>query len=131
MAGYFGAVGAGQFSPSFSRAFKQIWGNFIINDDPSISQAVAVGSTNGTGPLANGNNPATAWPPFSVYNPYQIDLNQTGGPLVTIPFGGFNLTAETGQGAVNDFQLVNAYTWEGGRGMRCDFWRSMGELVPE
>lgn len=25
----------------------------------------------------------------------------------------------------------DAYTWEGGRGFRCDFWRSVGELVPE
>lgn len=32
---------------------------------------------------------------------------------------------------MNDFSLVNAYTWEGGRGVRCDFWRSMAGIVPE
>ena len=131
VAAYFGPVGSGQFSDSFSRAFKQIWGNFIINNDPSISQAVAEGETNGTYPQGHGQNPAVNWPPFSIYNPYQIDLNQTGGPLITMPYSTLNLTAVTGQGAVNDFRLVNAYTWEGGRGMRCDFWRSVSELVPE
>lgn len=129
--GYFGAVGSGQFSVSFSRAFKQIWGQFIINNNPSIPQAVAVGQTNGTNTQSGGGNPATDWPPFSVYNPYQIDLNQTGGQFTTISYGGLNISAETGQGAINSFRLVNAYTWEDGRGMRCDFWRSMGEIVPE
>ena len=132
VAGYFGPVGSGQFSASFSRAFKQIWGQFIINNDPSIPQAVAMGQTNGTYPQSSGENAATNWQPFSAYSPYQVDLNQTGGDIVSIPFGGFNVSAETGVGgAVNDFRLVNAYTWEGGRGMRCDFWRSMGEIVPE
>lgn len=128
---YFGPVGSGQFSVSFSRAFKQIWGNFVINNDPSIPQAVALGQTNSTYPQPAVENPAANWPSFTVYNPYQIDLNQTGGPIVTIESGGFNLSAETGQGAVNDFRLVNAYTWEGGRGVRCDLWRSIGDLVPE
>lgn len=131
VAGYFGVVGSGQFSASFSRAFKQIWGQFIINNNPSIPQSVAVGQTNGSNLQPSEVNPATDWPPFSVYNPYQIDLNQTGGPFTTISYSVLNISAETGEGAVNSFRLVNAYTWEGGRGMRCDFWRSMGEIVPE
>lgn len=131
---YFGPVGAQPYSSSFSIAFQQIWGNFVINSDPSLSQEVAVGQTNGT-VSPQGANPATNWPPFSVYNPYQIDLNQTGSALTTsnssLASFGRPLAEQTGQGAVNDFQLVNAYTWEGGRGIRCDFWRSMGALVPE
>ena len=129
---YFGQNGAPPFSTSFSRAFKEIWGNFIINNDPSISNAVAQGQTNGSITMSSGqDNPATSWPPFSIYNPYQIDLNQTGGTFTTTNFGGHAIQTQTGQGATNDFRLVNAYTWEGGRGMRCDFWRSMSELVPE
>jgi hypothetical protein len=30
----------------------------------------------------------------------------------------------------NDFSLVNAYSWERGRGSRCDFWRTMGVYIP-
>lgn len=33
-------------------------------------------------------------------------------------------------GLKNDFTLVNAYSWEGGRGSRGDFWRSMGVSMP-
>lgn len=133
VAGYFSPPGTPPFSPSFSTAFQTIWGNFIMTDDPSISQAVAVGSVNGTAAQGSSSDSAvTDWPPFSVYNPYQIDLNQTGGQYVPTPtYLMENFTAQTGQGAVNDFRLVNAYTWEGGRGTRCDFWRSVGEIVPE
>lgn len=131
VAGYFGAVGTPPFSPSFSRAFQQIWGNFIMTNNPSISQAVAAGQTNGTS-QQSGQNPATNFPAYSIYSPYMVDLNQTGGQLLTTTtFAGENLTSQSGQGAVNDFRLVNAYTWEGGRGTRCDFWRSVGEIVPE
>lgn len=137
VASYFGPSGTPPYSPSFSRAIKQIWGNFVMNNNPSISEAVAVGQTNGsTAPSSsqggNGSNPATNFPEFSIASPYMIDLNQTGGVYVSSPdYLGGNTTAQTGQGAVNDFTLVNAYTWEGGRGIRCDFWRSVGDLVPE
>lgn len=133
--GYFGPVGATPYSASFSRAFQQIWGNFIINNNPSIPQSVAIGTVNGSAnaTISATSNPATDWPPFSIYNPYQIDLNQTGSSLISVPIPayGVNVTEQSGIGAVNNFRLVNAYTWEGGRGVRCDFWRSMGSKVPE
>lgn len=124
---YFGPVGQAPYSASFSTAFQQIWGNFIINNDPSVASSNA--SSNGT--ASSSASVLANWPPFSVYNPYQVDLNQTGGSTMEYNFQGSNVTEQTGQGTTNDFQLVNAYTWEGGRGMRCDFWRAMGELVPE
>lgn len=130
---YLGPIlGIPPFSDSFSRAFQQIWGNFIMNDNPSISWETAVGDNNET---SSDIDAITDWPPYSIYAPYQIDLNQTGGVYATLPVDstnlGANLTVQTGEGAVNVFRLVNAYTWEGGRGYRCDFWRSMGEIVPE
>ena len=138
VAGYFGRVGQPPFSPSFSTAFQTIWGNFIINSDPSISQLIATGSlpANGTAYPAPGmgnadSSAVTAWPEFTIAQPYQIDLNQTGGTFTTQNSTLGQLQTQTGMGAVNDFSLVNAYTWEGGRGMRCDFWRSVGEKVPE
>ena len=42
-----------------------------------------------------------------------------------------NVTEYMGPGLRNNFSLANAYTWEGGRGVRCDFWRAMGVIVPE
>lgn len=63
----------------------------------------------------------------------QVNLNQTGGHEVYGPIGvnGINATVYQGPGLVNDFEVVNAYDWEGGRGYRCDFWRSVSRLVPE
>ena len=37
----------------------------------------------------------------------------------------------SGPGVVNDFRLVDAETWEGGRGARCRFWRDVAPRVPE
>lgn len=124
-AGVFGNIGMMPYSSAFSIAFQQIWGNFITTSNPSIPDAIANGNGNST------QNPSSDWPPYSIYAPYQIDLNQTGGSLTSYNFSGVLIPEQTGQGAVNDFTLVNAYTWEGGRGVRCDFWRSMGEIVPE
>lgn len=131
---YFGKPGTPPYSESFSKAFQTIWGNFITTGNPSITQEIAIGQTNSSTTNSSssiGTKGVSDWPPFSIYNPYQIDLNQTGGSLTRVNASGFNVIAQTGQGAVNDFKLVNAYTWEGGRGIRCDFWRAMGELVPE
>lgn len=133
--GFFGPVGAPPYSPSFSIAFQQIWGYFITTGDPSISSAVALGMTNNSTmsmPGSQQSNGATMWPKYSVYNPYMIDLNQTGGTLTlsSVLSGLLNVTTQTGVGAMNNLRLVNAYTWEGGRGQRCDFWRSVGAVVP-
>ena len=116
-------------SPDFVRAFQTMWGNFIVNNDPSISAAIA----NGANSTAV-SNPATNWPVYSKAAPYQLNLNETGGtPFVTQPLGptGGNATEFEDPGMKNAFDVVNAYTWEGGRGRRCDFWRSVGSMVPE
>ncbi|KAK1063321.1 hypothetical protein LTR74_009609 [Friedmanniomyces endolithicus] len=119
VAGYFDYPGQ-YYSVDFTTAFQKIWGNFVTGSNPSISNAVANG-------LSRGNvsvNAASAWPPYSIYAPEQLDLNTTC-PVQTAT------GSCAGPSAVNDFRLVNAYTWEGGRGTRCDFWKSMGDLVPE
>jgi len=104
-----------------------IWGNFITQNDPSISNAIANGASSSDPSAAN---PASAWPPFTLYAPYQLNLNETGGvPFATAEYG-VNVTQNQGPGLRNMFELVNAWTWEGGRGQRCDFWRSMAALDP-
>jgi hypothetical protein len=138
-------------------AFKKIWGNFITTNNPSISTEVA----NGASSNSTSANDASDWTPYSAYEPYQLNLNQvspfyiandhsilailpmsiilvyltsiqTGG--TPIPFTisiGLNLTVNGNPGHQNDISLVNAWTWEGGRGYRCEFWRSVGPIVPE
>lgn len=143
---YFGPASPNQ-GPDFVLAFRQMWGNFIRTSNPSISSAVALGasasnatstttsnstSTNSTSGSSTAN-PATSWPPFTVYAPYQLNLNETGG-IPTNVSGNLtphNVTEYLGSGLRNNFTLVNAYAWEGGRGVRCDFWRAVAGLVPE
>jgi hypothetical protein len=58
---------------------------------------------------------------------------QTGGtPFSTnITQIGHNITETGSPGLRNNIALVDAWTWEAGRGYRCEFWRSMGAIVPE
>jgi hypothetical protein len=126
--GYFGPATANQ-GPDFARAFMTIWGNFITTNNPSIPNEIANGASSN---MSSAANPASSWPPFSVYAPYQINLNETVGTTAVVTVApGVNFTEQVDPGLSNNFSLVNAYSWEAGRGMRCDFWRSMAALVPE
>ena len=65
--------------------------------------------------------------PFPVWAGHVI-LSESGLLLLGVwPAEGQVLTP----GLSNDIGLVNAYTWEGGRGYKCDFSRSVGSIVPE
>lgn len=127
--GYFGPLGQVPYlGIDFQRAFMQIWGNFVTQSNPSISASVAAGSSS-NGTVAS--NAATQWPAFTVENPYQVDLNQTGGqPAVSASLFPVNTTYFMEPGLVNNFTLGDAYTWEDGRGVRCDFWRSVADIIP-
>ena len=74
VSGYFGPA-ARNIGPDLALAFRQIWGNVITTNNPSISSSVAIGAS-----AANSStvmtNAATSWPQFSMYAPYQINLNQ-------------------------------------------------------
>ncbi|KAL9634527.1 MAG: hypothetical protein Q9164_004034 [Protoblastenia rupestris] len=126
-ASYFGPPFPNQ-GPDFNRAFMTIWGNFITGDNPSISAEIANGADS-----TSTTSPATEFPVFSIAQPYQLNLNQTGGIAYSTQLlpGAPNITQYQEPGLMNAFDIVNAYAWEGGRGTRCDFWRSVASVVPE
>lgn len=94
-----------------------------MHNDPSIPDSIA---------NTTGANLARSWPTFSADAPFQVNLNETGGTpyLAEVTLNTPSKTQYWGEGLENDFRLVNAYTWEGGRGRRCDFWRSVAAAIP-
>jgi carboxylesterase type B len=121
---YFGPLGGVPYlSVDLQRAVMMMWGRFVTQENPSIPRAIAAAEA----------STAAQWPAFSVAQPYQLNINQTGGtaavgamdvysPVDTVYF--------TEPGLRAAFSLVDAYTWERGRGVRCDFWRSLAAIIP-
>ncbi|ORY04947.1 carboxylesterase type B [Clohesyomyces aquaticus] len=115
--------------PDFVLAFQRIWGNFIRFNNPSVSSEIANGASNSNLTTQTG---LEEWPPFTLYEPSMANLNETGGTPFTVTTQiGVNVTEYREPGLRNALELVNAYEWEGGRGRRCDFWKSVAGLVPE
>ena len=112
---YFGPSSPNQ-SPEFSLAFRQIWGNFITKSNPSISSEVAVKN----------------WPAWTGRTTAQlVNLNETDGtPYETVTTFGATVTQFMEPGLKNAISVANAYTWEGGRGKRCEFWKGIAATVP-
>ncbi|KAJ7507239.1 putative carboxylesterase [Mycena galericulata] len=114
-------------------SYFSIWGSFILHDSPVISVADATaGYANATVPTLNGSSATIDWPEFSLLQPWQMDLNTTGGETaLTTVTSNLSYYERTGSGIVNTFRLVNASSWEGGRGARCQFWRAVSARVPQ
>ncbi|KAK7967594.1 carboxylesterase family protein [Apiospora aurea] len=128
---YFPVAAAGTANPQadFDRAIQKIWGNFIVTGSPVISLADAkAGFSNATAP-ADGDK--IDWPAYTLSEPYQMDLNTTGGKVtLTTVTPDLSYYERSGSGIVNTFRLVNATSWEGGRGERCAFWSNVAPRVP-
>jgi carboxylesterase type B len=135
---YHGADGAAFLSAPYSTsyygtdfvyAFQTMYGNFIVNDDPSVPSSIANGVT--LDPTNTTFNPLSEFPSYAIYPPRALmDLNTTCPTVTTVgtlPY----CTGTPTEKQRTRFHVADAYTWEGGRGVRCDFWKSMGELVPE
>ncbi|KAL3435060.1 Alpha/Beta hydrolase protein [Aspergillus tetrazonus] len=117
-------------SPGFNHAFQKIWGNFIIANTLIIPHSEATANmSNATAPADCRGN--LAWPTFSLDEPWQMDLNTTGGTLkLHVETEHLKYWIRQGPGIVNVFRLVDAYGWEGGRGARCTWWRAVAGRVP-
>lgn len=130
LSAYF-AVDATTPNADFRRAFQKVWGNFIVHDNPTITlDEATAGYANATAPAgADGN---IDWPQYTVEQPYMMDLNTTGGELTQVVVTeDLEYYLRVGAGIVNNFRLVDALSWEGGRGERCDFWRNVSARVPQ
>ncbi|RHZ64927.1 putative carboxylesterase [Aspergillus thermomutatus] len=123
-------LGSSWPSAGFNHAFQKLWGNFIMNNSPVIPLGDAT-ANNSQAVVPVGRDGHLNWPQFRPTSPWQMDLNTTGGTVsqvVVTP----NLTyyVREGDDVVNHFRLANAYTWEGGRGLRCAFWRAVATRIP-
>lgn len=128
VAGYFGPQLPTQ-SDDFVRAFRRIWGNFVVRGDPSITEAEADGTA--AVAVAATPNPAANWPRWTDEGLQFVNLNETGGtPYQSQLMWGANVTLFREPGLKNAFSLASGKTWEGGRKARCDVYLSLGASIP-
>lgn len=128
--------------PGLTTAFQTFWTDFIVRGDPRAQACEATtvqpaADAAVTSPSANSNHALCIWPTASANisgnaqaNETQrlnfLNLNQTGGHQAERQFHAplwTNYYADPG--LENDFAVANSYTWEGGRGARCDWWRNL------
>lgn len=96
-------------------------GNFVIRDDPRLSNLIA----NGISTDNETYNPVTDWPQYRLTRPTLLNFNTTCAETQAVG----DLVYCVGNPMA--LRLADAYEWEGGRGRRCDFWKEMGERVPQ
>ena len=113
------ADGPGQLvTEDFRRAFLQGWINFVLGSDPS-NKFLGSGSV----------KPNGTWPVYTEESSLMVNFNVSGGtPQDTFNLGGFNISQLVG--GEDAFGLIDELSWQAGRGTRCDFWRSLGGVVP-
>jgi carboxylesterase type B len=124
---YFGPPTPNQ-SNDFVLAFRRIWGNFVANGNPSISDQIGNGAS---APDPNVSNFASYWPQWTDASPMQLNLNETGGtPYSFTTQWGSNVTQFMQPGLLNAIAIVPADSWEGNRGDRCNFYRNLAPSIP-
>ena len=133
----FGNLPPPTYGSKYIAAVQGIWAKFIKSGNPSISAADIKGGSLLDPETSLGLNNLAIWPEYSrILGSKMVNLNQTGGvPVVgnrtlNAALAQVNATWLVEPDLKNDFSIVNGSTWEGGRGTRCDFWRSVAARVP-
>ncbi|KAI0388539.1 carboxylesterase family protein [Xylariaceae sp. FL0594] len=118
----------------FRTAFQQTWGNFIVRGDPSLSAAQV-------DTAQAGNITAASYGTWRQWGgrpeaDYMLNLNMTGGmPVTTVRnVGGKSISLTSYTASTSDahpplkakFNLASGWSWEGGRGKRCQLWADLG-----
>jgi hypothetical protein len=142
------ALGLNTMTPAFRKAVQDIWGNFIRTGDPTLSSALVSSLTIGSSGTSTGDDLTAAktgnwhewlvgreanWRGSATYK--MLNLNMTGGVPVQVlwnnGFVHFNVTQYANPGLAANLAIVDGYSWEGGRGARCEFFKEIGKYVPE
>ncbi|EEA26279.1 hypothetical protein EYB25_003522 [Talaromyces marneffei] len=128
MPGYFGNA-PNTMSQPFQHSFLSFFDSFITHGTPSNTTSYTIDVP------ADIAQVLAYWPSWTPNNRVQANLNQTGGTHTTgtdsyDPYK-YVINTYVDPGLVPEFSMVDGYSWEGGRGRRCDFWKSIGAAVPE
>ncbi|KAF1961207.1 alpha/beta-hydrolase [Byssothecium circinans] len=115
---------------SFKHAYRKIWGNFIIHDDPTIAVEDAKAG-DGEAVVPVGEDGWVEWPVWSEEEQWLLSLNTTGGVAVLANVTDYlQYYTYRDPGVVNQFKVADARAWEGGRGARCAWWLENADKVP-
>ena len=115
---------------SFKHAFRKIWGNFIIQNDPTISVVDAKGGV-ADSTVPEGVDGLIDWPAWDADAPVLLNLNTTGGNATYHPVTEYlKYYTYSDPGVVNVISTADADAWEGGRGERCRWWMEKAKKVP-
>ena len=89
------------------------------------------GVANSTVPAASGYGDYIDWPTWNERKPVLMNLNATGGVATFLkPTENLFYNVYSDPGVSNQINLADARDWEGGRGKRCDFWKSVAPKMP-
>lgn len=138
-------LGEGAMNEVARTAVQLAWGRFIIYNDPTLPAEIVRSLTTASNGSSTGDElydmGTGAWPIWSGASEgdggyKMLNINMTGGsPEVlssTFSDGSVvNVTQMIGPGLQARFQVVDAWSWEGGRGQRCELWKDLGDSVPE
>ncbi|KAF3763722.1 alpha/beta-hydrolase [Cryphonectria parasitica EP155] len=137
-------LGKGTMTAAARQAVQLAWGRFIIHDDPTLPEDIIRSLTTSANGTSTGENisaiSSANWSRWSVDvssgGNHMLNVNMTGGVPEVIswtPVDGttINVTQMVNPGLEARFRMVNANSWEGGRGERCRLWQSLGAVVPE
>ncbi|KAF3802352.1 Acetylcholinesterase [Colletotrichum gloeosporioides] len=104
-------------SVGFRLAFQSIWGRFIIDGDPTLTDEMIL-SIQQTGENVTAAS-TSQWPAWGSESP---DASGSDNSMLNL-----NLTLV--EGGVAKFDVVDGFSWEGGRVDRCNLWADLGYWI--
>ncbi|KAI0995973.1 hypothetical protein K3495_g12208 [Podosphaera aphanis] len=123
---------SGTLSSAFRLGVQLLWGKFITSGDPTLSLPIINNITNSTVGIPNNNIDHltaaldTNWTTWQHNDMKMLNLNMTGGNETTVIFWKapgitINVTKYSEPGLKANWSIVDARTWEDGRGRRCEY----------
>ncbi|KAJ0384307.1 hypothetical protein COL922a_008668 [Colletotrichum nupharicola] len=104
-------------SVGFRLAFQSIWGRFIIEGDPTLTDEM-IWNIQRTGENVTAAS-TSQWPSWG-----SVASGAGGSDNLML-----NLNLTLPEGGVAKFDVVDGFSWEGGRGDRCNLWADLGYWI--